>query len=107
MKKRIVSMFKVIMLVLLFLFTTLYISNENGYYAYTNHQRNILTEESIKRFENDVAIGNAIDVSSYLGKEKDYTNNISKISLNISNKIGGLIRKGIVNFFEKITRNIK
>ena len=107
MKKRITNIFKVLMLVLLFIFITIYVSNENGYFAYKNYQKNILTEENIKRFENDISTGNVIDINTYLEKEKDYTNNISRISLKISNRIGSIIRKGIVSFFDKITSNIK
>ena len=106
MKKKISSVFKIIILLLLFLFTTVYISNRNGYYAYNNYQKNILTEDGIKQFEEDVSNGIAIDINNYIAKEIDYSNNISKTSLMLSNKIGHLIKKGLVSFFEKITSNI-
>lgn len=107
MKKKLANVLKFILLTLLFLFITLYISDINGYFAYSNYQRKVLTEESIKRFEEDVKEGNNIDVNDYVLKTKDYSNNISKVSLKLSNKIGGFIRNGIVYFFDKITSNIE
>ena len=107
MKKRLVSVFKFTILTLLFLFITLYISDINGYFAYSNYQKRVLTEESIQQFEEDVRNGNMIDVNDYVLKTKDYSNNISRVSLDLSNKIGGMIRSGIVYFFDKITSNIE
>ena len=107
MKKKSVSVLKFTLLTLLFLFITLYISDINGYFAYSNYQRKVLTEESIKKFEEDVKNGNNIDVNDYVLNTKDYSNNISKVSLELSNKIGGFIRNGIVYFFDKITSNIE
>lgn len=107
MKKKSASVLKFTLLTLLFLFITLYISDINGYFAYSNYQRKVLTEESIKKFEEDVKNGNNIDVNDYVLKTKDYSNNISKVSLELSNKIGGFIRNGIVYFFDKITSNIE
>ncbi len=107
MKKKSASVLKFTLLTLLFLFITLYISDINGYFAYSNYQRKVLTEESIKKFEEDVKNGNNIDVNDYVLKTKDYSNNISKVSLELSNKIGSFIRNGIVYFFDKITSNIE
>ncbi len=107
MQKKLASILKFAILTLLFLFITLYISDINGYFAYSNYQRKVLTEESIKRFEEDVKNGNSIDVNDYIFKTKDYSNNISKVSLDLSNKVGGFIRSGIVYFFDKITSNIE
>ena len=107
MKKKISNFFKVLIFVLLILFTTIYISNKNGYYIYNNYRKNILTEENIKRFEADIENGDVLDINNYLENDKDYSNNISKFSLNVSNKVGRLIRRGIVSFFDKITKNIK
>lgn len=107
MKKKVSSIFKFTILTLLFLFITIYLSDRNGYYAYSNYKKSILTEDAIDRFEKDVATGKAIDVENYIEKEKDYSNNISKTSLEISDKVGYYIRKGIVNFFDKVTKNIE
>lgn len=107
MKKRVTSIFKFTIVVLLFLFITLYVSDMNGYFAYSNFKRNVLTEEGIKKFENDVKNGVAIDIDSYIEEDIDYSNNISRTTLRISNKLGGYIRSGIASFFEHVTKNIE
>lgn len=107
MQKKLASILKFVILTLLFLYITIYVSDINGYTEYSNYQRRILTEENIKKFEDDVKNGNNIDVNDYILKTKDYSNNISKISLYLSNRIGSFIRDGIVYFFDKITSNIE
>ena len=107
MKKKVSSIFKLIVLSLLLIFIVIYVSDMKGYYAYSNYKKNILTEEGIRKFENDVENGNPIDVNEYVVKEKDYSNKISKTTLKISNKLGSFIRKGIVNFFDGITSHIE
>ena len=107
MKKKASSLLKYMILVLLFVFMTMYLANKNGYYAYNNYQKNVLTEEGIKRFEHDLKEGNAIDIDEYIEKSKDYSNNISRTTLRISNKVGHFIRKCLADFFEKITSNIE
>ena len=74
---------------------------------YKNYKRTMMTEEGIKRFEEDVALGNSIDVENYLAEEKDYSNNISKTSVMLSNNISSCLRRGIVKMFELITKNIE
>ena len=56
-----------------------------GYYEYTLSKKNTLTEEAIKRFEEDVKSGKEIIASNYVQEEKDYTNKASKIGIKISN----------------------
>lgn len=105
--KKATNIFKFTILVLLILFIAIYISDMNGYFAYSNFKRNVLTEEGIQKFENDVANGKPIDIEEYIEKDIDYSNNISRLTLRISNKLGGYIRKGIASFFEGITKNIE
>ncbi len=107
MEKKLTSAFKIILLVFLFLFITMYISNMKGYYPYNNYKKSLVTEEGIKNFEKDVKDGVAIDINDYIEDEKDYSNNISRTSLYISNKVTNFIRGGIVSFFDKITSNIE
>ncbi len=107
MKKKATSVLKFVVLTLLFIFMTIYISDRNGYFVYSNYNKNKITEEGIKKFEEDVRNGKAIDVDTYIEKEADYSNNISNAALNVSNRVGTVIRKGIVGLFDSITNNIK
>ena len=43
----------------------LYFGQATGYYEYKNNQKTTLTEESIKRFEQDIKDGKDINVSNY------------------------------------------
>ena len=107
MEKKLTSLFKFILFILLFFFGTVYVSNMKGYYSYSNYKKSLLTEEGIKRFEEDVKEGVPIDIDDYIEDDIDYSNKISRTSLYISNKIGHFIRGGIVEFFDRITSNIE
>ena len=107
MEKKLTSLFKLILLILLFAFVIIYVSNMNGYYSYSNYKKSLLTEEGIKKFEQDVSLGNPIDIDNYIEEDIDYSNKISRTSLYISNRIGHFIRGGIVEFFDRITSNIE
>ncbi len=107
MEKKLTSLFKILLFILLFVFCTIYVSNMKGYYSYSNYKKSLLTEEGIRKFEEDVASGIPIDIDDYIEDDIDYSNKISKTSLYISNKIGHFIRGGIVEFFDRITNNIE
>lgn len=101
--KKVTNIFKILLAVLLLIFIAVYISDMNGYYAYSNYERTIVTEEGIKQFENDVKEGKEIDIKDYVKDDNNYENNVSKISLNISNTIGKYVRKSLVAVFKRIT----
>ena len=107
MKKKVSSIFKFTILTLLLIFIVIYVSDMKGYYAYSNYKKSILTEEGIRKFEEDIESGRAIDVNDYIEKDKDYSNNISRATLKVSNKLSSFIRKGIVDFFDSIINNIE
>lgn len=85
--------FKIILIILIIIFLSLYFMNIVGYYD-VNRNRTILTEEQIKQFERDIENGEYIDINDYLEpKNKDYDNSFSNISLNISNGIDTFLNK--------------
>lgn len=83
---------KPIGIILIILFLSLYLSSYNTSY-YEN--KNILTEDAIKRFEKDLKQGKKIDVNNYIEKEKDYNNKVSKATLKISKFIDKSINKSL------------
>lgn len=107
MKKRATKVSKLVLYLLVIIFIIIFVSDQNGFNVYKNYKRTMMTEEGIKRFEEDVALGNSIDVENYLAEEKDYSNNISKTSVMLSNNISSCLRRGIVKMFELITKNIE
>lgn len=75
---------KIISFLILILFFSLYFSKYNNSY-YENER--VLTEDAMKRFEQDVKAGKKIVASNYLPKEKDYSNKASNIGIKASSFI--------------------
>lgn len=91
------NIFRFIFLVLFLFFLVLYITQAFGYYEYNNRKTNVMTEESIKKFEKDIQDGKNIKASDYLKKENDYNNKLSKFGLSLSNTVGNIF-DGIMGF---------
>ena len=83
---------KLIGIILLIFFLALYFSSYNTSY-YEN--KNILTEDAIKRFEKDLKEGKKINVNNYIEKEKNYNNKVSTYTLKLSNLIDKCINKSL------------
>ncbi|MBQ6281914.1 MAG: hypothetical protein IJK66_00055 [Bacilli bacterium] len=99
------KVFRTVMIFLFVIFLTIYFSNSIGYYEYGMHKKIELTNEEIKRFEDDVKNNKEIDVEDYQKNTiKDYSNEISKISLSISNFASKYIKKGINGVFKAIDK---
>lgn len=83
---------KLIGIILLIFFLALYLSSYNTSY-YEN--KNILTEDAIKRFEKDLKEVKKINVNNYIEKEKNYNNKVSTYTLKLSNLIDKCINKSL------------
>ena len=100
-KKKNQKIFWVILISLFVVYMGLYIANTTGYYESKLNNQVHLTNEAIKKFESDVSKGKDVTIEDYLEKEaKDYSNNISKLGVNLSEKVETLMNKGLKNFFE-------
>ena len=90
---------KKIISIIFILFIIYFLSLYMGRY-YTSYYENqkILTDDAIKRFENDIKEGKSIDVSNYIKEDKDYSNKASRIGL----KVSLLIEKS----FDKVLRYV-
>ena len=88
---------KIVGVLLVIMFLSVYFSRYNSNY-YEN--QNVLTEEAIVKFEQDINEGKDITVSSYLKEEKNYDNKISEIGLKISNTIEVGFKKGLKFIFK-------
>lgn len=86
------------------LFFALFFSGYTGYYDYSNGKKNVLTNSAIERFENDLKLGKNMDSSSYLEKEKDYNNKLSRLGIKTSNIIEKLFEKGINVIFKELNK---
>ena len=81
------------------LYLSIFIANNTGYYSFGS--RTNLTNEQIKKFEEDVKNGVEVDLKDYLSDTNiSYQNNISKLGYNISSFIESLVRTGIFKIFD-------
>lgn len=94
---------RIMLLTVFLVFLALYYSSNAGIIDYQAKNRNTLTEEQIKKFEDDVKNNVEIDIKKYLdNKEEKYNNGISKTTMKISNTIGNTVQ-GVLDFlFHKL-----
>ena len=94
---------RLIILILVFLFFVLYFMQASGYNEYEKNKENMLTEEQIKEYEEDIAAGKDVTIKDYLNKDKvNYENNISKLGLDLSYLIESIFNKGMNSFFDML-----
>lgn len=92
-----------VIMLLFLIFITIYIFEKTGYYEYELHKQTVLTNEAIKKFEEDVKAGKNVKVEDYLENEKiNYNNSISNIGYNLSNYLGNTTRNIIKGTFEAL-----
>lgn len=104
-KKVINKIFGWFLFILFITFVTLYISQSTGYYEYEQARKTAFTKEQIERFEQDVKDGKEIDINEYLiNTNKDYQNNISKFTLNVSEGISKYTKLGIEKILGQIAK---
>ena len=101
------NILKVLFLGIMILFLTLYLTTLSNYQEIQNKKQNILTEEALKRFEQDVAAGKEIIASNYLTNQKEYNNKISSLGLKLSNFIENTYKKIIYKIFKNINNMIQ
>ena len=88
-------------------FLIIYFSELTGYYEYQNHKKTSLTEEQIKKFEEDVKNGNEVDINEYLIVDnKKYNNTLSKLASKLSDGISKIVNRGVEYTFRYISKLI-
>ncbi len=91
----------IVVVILFGIYASLYYLAESGYYDYKEYNKMIITEEAMKKFEDDVAAGKDITLDDYINTEyKDYSNNVSKLGLKTSETLENFVTKGIGSFFK-------
>lgn len=103
--KPIEKIFNFILIMLFVTFLTMYFGNRMGYFEYKRSEHVFLTQEQIKKFEQDIKDGKEIDIDTYLvNVNKNYQTKLSKTGLNISNGVSKIVRTGVENLFNSINR---
>lgn len=98
MKSLTKKILKISIVIIIVLFLIIYINKENNYVA----NDYVISEESIKRFENDLKEGKEIIPSNYINQKKDYNNKLSLFGLKLSN----LIERGVNIVLDKLLQSI-
>lgn len=97
----ILSIFFIFFLILIFAF-------KNGYYKTSTSKAKTLTEEQIKVFEEDIALGKEIDISEYVvNGVKDYSTLASRSIYKISVSSQKVLDKAIKYLFRKASKVIE
>lgn len=97
--------YKFIFMTFFLSFLVIYISEITGYYEYRNYQKKSLTEEQIKKFEEDVASGKEVDINSYMVVEnKNYDNKLSKVTSKLSDSISTMVGEGVNQTFKFLSK---
>ena len=98
---------RLIVLILLFLFFVLYFMQASGYNEYTRNRENMLTEEQIKEYEEDIEEGKDVTIKDYLNKDKvNYDNKVSDLGLDLSYLIETTFNKGMNAFFNMLNEAV-
>ena len=100
------KIFNFFLLFLFLIFVALYYSANAGLIDYQSKYKKELTEEEIKKFENDIKNGIDIDLTSYRKDESRYNNSLSKLTLKVSNGIGNIFQSVMDYFFKQIENSM-
>ena len=95
------KIFKALGIIIIFIFLYSYFIEKSGYYEYNLKNKKFLTDEQIKRFEEDVKIGNVIDINSYLEDTAiDYSNHLTRRTSEVSLKLNDYLKNILTNTFK-------
>lgn len=106
MKKNKIFKFICSLIILIFLFS--YFIEYSGYYEYNLQNKKNLTEEEIKRFENDIKEGKEIDLNSYLTENTiDYSNSLTRTTSNANIRLNDYLKRIIKSGFNLLGKFIE
>ena len=99
------NILKIIFLMIFVIYITIFFSSSNGYFEYKNREKKNLTEEQIKKFEEDVRNGEYIDINTYINTtDINYQNGFSNCGEKLSNIISNGISSAVNYSFKFIIK---
>ena len=101
------KIFKFIFYLFFISFLVIYFSELTGYYEYHNYQKKELTQQQIKKYEEDIKNGKEVDINEYLAVDtRKYNNNLSKFASKLSDNISNIVNSGVEYAFKYISKLI-
>ena len=101
MKKKKKNYLLIVMTVLFSIYCAILFSYNNGYYQTMAYKKMTLTEEAMRRFEQDIEEGKNISVNNYLVNDfKDYSNGVSNAGVKTGEMAEKFITKGLGKIFK-------
>ena len=101
------KIFKFIFYLFFTSFLVIYFSELTGYYEYHNYQKKELTQQQIKKYEEDIKNGKEVDINEYLVVDtRKYNNNLSKFASKLSDNISNIVNSGVEYTFKYISKLI-
>ncbi len=101
------KLFEILFILLFLVVVFIILSSETNYYEYSNNKKTSITEENIKRFEEDISKGKKIDISNYINEDKkDYSNKVTNLGDNLSNLINKTVNFILKTSFKAIEKMI-
>ena len=102
------KIFKYFITVIILIFLIAYFIEYTGYYEYSLHNKKVLTEEQIAKFEDDVSKGIEIDLNSYLKENTiDYSNSLTRTTTLVNLKLNKYIKKALTGGLNLVSKFIK
>ena len=92
---------------LILMYITTYIVSLTSYYETIESNNTSLTNEAIKRFENDVLNGEKIVASNYLEEKKNNDNLFSRTSIKLGNIIENIFNIIMKSILKEVEQAIK
>ena len=106
MKNKKIIKFIGILVVIVFLFS--YFLGYSGYYEYNLNSRKGLTEDQMKKFEEDIKNGKEIDLNSYLTKSYvDYSNSLTRTTSEANLRLNDYLRRFLTGGFSILGKFIR
>lgn len=87
-------------------FCTLYLAQATGHHETANRRKAMMTEEAIRRFEEDVRDGVDIDHINYLEQERNYQNRLTRMGRGLSSFIERSFNTIMSNIFQEIEKAV-
>ena len=103
--KKKINLSRFIVIILFAAFSFVYAMANMGYYEYRNHNKRVMTDEQVKKFEEDIKNGVELDLNNYVSNDTSIIKN--QMSLKISKLIGNISQKTIRKIFKILNKIVE